>query len=71
MSDNESNTALATSLERLPKNCSTYIVGHFNYRGIKWHVATIQANTPYYHLHADLIDTFHDHGLEQVVAQKN
>ena len=70
VNDNESNIALTTSLERLPRNCSTYIAGDFNYPGIKWPEATIQANTPYYNLHADFIDTLHDHGLEQVVYHK-
>ena len=70
VNDNESNIALTTSLERLPRNCSTNIAGDFNYPGIKWPEATIQANTPYYNLHADFIDTLHDHGLEQVVYHK-
>ncbi len=26
--------------------------------------------TPYYNLHADFIDTLHDHGLEQIVSHK-
>ena len=70
VSDTDSNIALTTSLERLPRNCSTYIAGDFNYPGIKWPEATIQPSTPYYNLHADFIDTLHDHGLEQVVTQR-
>ena len=58
VNDNESNIALTTSLERLPRNCSTYIAGDFNYPGIKWPEATMQANTPYYNLHADFIAPF-------------
>ena len=46
VNDNEGNLVPTISFEGLPRNCSTYIAGDFNYPGIKWPEATIQQALP-------------------------
>jgi len=68
VNDVNSNQALASSLERLPRNCTSFITGDFNYPGFSWPDSNISATAPYKGLHSEFLATIHDHGLEQMVC---